>query len=142
LEENYKSANSGGFNSTKPVDCENCAVLQNKVNYLISTASKLSRGTSNLNALLGSQNCVFEKAGIGYQTGPKGNQKLFNNFFKGSGSQSSQSITCFYCMRKGHSVRKCRIRKFDVPKGLVRWVPKSTSNTVEPKFNSVPIPQI
>ena len=72
MEENCKSANFGGFNSSKPVDCENCAVLQNKVNYLISTASKLSMGTSNLNALLGSQNCVFEKAGIGYQTGPKG----------------------------------------------------------------------
>jgi len=92
-------------------------------------------GTTNLNELLGSQNCVFEKAGIGYQTGPKGKQKLFNNFFKSSGSQSSQSITCFYCMRKGHPVRNCRIRKFDVPKGLVRWVPKSTYNTAGPKFN-------
>jgi len=140
LEEQYNSANSNRFNSSKAVDCENCAILQNKVNYLISTASKLSIGTTNLNALLGSQNCVFEKVGIGYQTGPKGKQKLFNNFFKGSGSQSSQSITCFYCMRKGHSVRNCRIRKFDVPKGLVRWVPKSTSKTAGPNINRVPYP--
>jgi len=29
-------------------------------------------GTTNLNALLGSQNCVFEKPDIGYQTDPKG----------------------------------------------------------------------
>ena len=56
------------------------------MNYLISTASKLSMGIDNLNALLGSQNCVFENAGIGYQTGAKGKQKLFNNFFKGFGS--------------------------------------------------------
>jgi len=140
LEKQYNSTNSSRFNSSKPVDCENCAVLQIKVNYLFSTASKLSMGTTNLNALLGSQNCVFKKAGIGYQTGPKGKQKLFNNFFKGSGSQSSQSITCFYFMRKGHSIRNYRIRKFDVPKGLVRWVPKSTSNAAGPNINRVPNP--
>ena len=94
--------------------------MQSKVSYLISTPSKLSMGTANLNALLGSQNCVFEKADIGYQAGPKGKQKLFNNFFKGSGSQSSQSTICFYCMKKGHSIRNCRIKKFSVPKGIVR----------------------
>jgi len=65
LEKQFNSAHSSKLNSSKPVDCENCAVLQSKVSYLISTASKLSMGTSNLNAILGSQNCVFEKAGIG-----------------------------------------------------------------------------
>jgi len=140
LEKQYNSANSSRFNSSKPIDCENCVVLQNKVNYLVSTTSKLSMGTTNLNALLGTENCVFEKAGIGYQISPKGKQKLFNNFFKGSRSQSLQSITCFYCMRKGHLVRNCRIRKFDVPKALVRWMPKSTSNSVRPNINRVPNP--
>jgi len=140
LEKQLNSAHSSKLNSSKPVDCENCAVLESKVGYLISTASKLSMGIANLNALLGSQNFVFEKAGIGYQAGPNGKQKLFNNFFKGSESQSSQSTVCFYCMKKGHSVRNCRIRKFSVPKGLVRWVPKSTSNTAGPKLNRVPNP--
>jgi len=65
LEKQLNSAHSSKLNSSKPVDCENCVVLQSKVSYLISTASKLSMGTTNLNALLGSQNCVFEKAGIG-----------------------------------------------------------------------------
>jgi len=72
LEKQLNSAHSNKLNSGKPVDCQNCTVLQNKVNYLTSTASKLSMGTTNLNALLGSQNCVFEKAGIGYQAGPNG----------------------------------------------------------------------
>jgi len=75
-------AHSSKLNSSKPVDCENCAILQSKVSYLISTASKVSMGTTNLNALLGSQNCAFEKADIGYQAGPNGKQKLFNNFLK------------------------------------------------------------
>ena len=140
LEKQLNSAHSSKLNFSNPVDCENCVVLQSKMSYLISTASKFSMGTTNLNALLGWQNCVFEKAGIGYQAGPNGKQKLFNNFFKGSGSQSSQSIACFYYMRKCHSVRNCRIRKFSVPKGLFRWVPKSTSNTTGPKLNRVPNP--
>jgi len=140
LEKQLNSAHSSKLNSSKPVDCENCAVLQSKVSYLISNALKLSMGITNLNALLGSQNCVFEKADIGYQVGPNGKQKLFNNFFKGYGLQSSQSIACFYCMKKDNSVRNCRIRKFSVPKGLVRSMPKSTSNTAGPKLNRVPNP--
>jgi len=39
---------------------------------LIIIASNLSMGTTNLNAILGSQNCVFEKASIGYQMGFQG----------------------------------------------------------------------
>ena len=140
LEKQLNFAHSRKLNSSKPVDCENRAVLQSKVSYLISIASKLSMGTANLNTLLGSQNCVFEKADIGYQADPKGKQKLFNNFFRGSGSQPSQAIAYFYCMKKGHSVRNYRIRKFSLPKGIVRWVPKSTSNTARPKFNRVPNP--
>jgi len=112
------------------------------VNYLITTDSKLSMGTANLNAILGSQNCVFEKAGIGYQTGFQRKQRKYSSLFKTDAQQFSSPLTCFYCMRKGPSVKNYKIRKFDVPKGLVRWVPKSTSNTVGPKFNWVPKPQI
>jgi len=67
LEMIYKASSS--LDSSQPVNCENCEALQNKVNYLITTASRVSMGTANLNAILGSQNCVFEKVDIGYQTG-------------------------------------------------------------------------
>ena len=46
----YKASND--FDSNKPINCENCFVLQKKVNYLITTTSKLSLGTANLNAIL------------------------------------------------------------------------------------------
>jgi len=46
-------------------------------------------------------------------------------------------MTCFYCLRKGHSVRNCKVRKFDVPKELVRWVPESITNTCGSKSNRV-----
>ena len=48
LEIIYKA--SSDFGSSKATNCENCFVLQNKVNYLITIASKLSLGTTNLNA--------------------------------------------------------------------------------------------
>jgi len=70
LEIIYKA--SSDFDSNKPINCENCEALQKKVNYLITTASKLSMGTTKLNAILGSQNCVFEKANIGCQIGFQG----------------------------------------------------------------------
>jgi len=43
-------------------------------------------------------------------------------------------------MRNGHSVRFCKIRKFSVPKGILKWVPKNPkvpwnqSNIHGPKF--------
>jgi len=40
LEMTYKA--SSDFDSSKPTNCENCYVLQDKVNYLITTASKIS----------------------------------------------------------------------------------------------------
>ena len=81
LEMIYKSAASSDFDSSKPANCEDCIVLKKKVNYLITTASRLSVGTENLNAILGSQNCVFEKAGIRYQCGFQGKQKKYSSFF-------------------------------------------------------------
>jgi len=98
LEIIYKA--SIDFDSRKPINCENYDALQRKANYLITTASKLFMGTTNLNAILGSQNCVFKKVGIGYQTSFQGKQKKFSSFFKSNEQQSSPFMTCFYCMRK------------------------------------------
>ena len=30
-----------------------------------------------------------------------------------------------YCMKRGHSVRFCNTRKYFVPKGVMRWIPKN-----------------
>ena len=53
--------------SSKPAKCENCEVLEAKVKFLVKTSSKLAMGMTNLNVVLGSQNCVFDKAGIGFK---------------------------------------------------------------------------
>jgi len=61
-------------------NCENCDSLQKKVQYLVKTLDMFSRGQSNLEAVLGSQNCVFRKTGLGYN--PSTKHKSFISFFK------------------------------------------------------------
>ena len=43
-------------------------------------------------------------------------------------------VTCFYCTKRGHSVRFCRIRKFLVPKGIFKWIPRNIDGSKD-KFN-------
>ena len=42
-------------------------------------------------------------------------------------------VTCFYCMKKGHSVRFRKIRKFFVPRGYMKWIPKGCAVPNEKK---------
>ena len=34
-------------------------------------------------------------------------------------------------MKRGHSVRFCKIRKYYVPKGIMRWIPKSSKDPID-----------
>jgi len=108
--------------------CENCENLEKKVHYLVRVVDKLSKGKSNFENVLASQNCVFGKVGLGFN--PQNKQDKFSkSFSKLPGKQlivkSKQPVvTCFYCMKRGHSVRFCKIRKYFVPRGFMKWVPK------------------
>jgi len=110
--------------------CENCENLEKKVHYFVRTVDKLSKGKSNFENVLASQNCVFGKAGLGFN--PQNKQDKFSkSFSKLSGKQpivkSKQPVvTCFYCMKRGHSVRFCKIRKYFFLKGIMRWIPKDS----------------
>jgi len=46
--------------------CENCESLEKKVHYLVKTVDKISKGKSNFESVLASQNCVFGKAGLSF----------------------------------------------------------------------------
>jgi len=46
--------------------CENCESLEKKVHYLVKIVDKLSKGKSNFETALASQNCVFEIFGLGF----------------------------------------------------------------------------
>jgi len=108
--------------------CENCKNLEKKVHYLVRTVDKLSKGKSNFENVLASQNCVFGRVGLGFN--PRNKQDKFSkNFSKLPLKQlivkSKQPVvTCFYCMKRGHSVRFCKIRKCFVPRGFMKWISK------------------
>jgi len=68
--------------SSKPAKCENCEVQEAKVKFLRKTSSKLAMRMANLNAVLGFQNCVFDKAGIGFKPLFKKKTKKFSSFIK------------------------------------------------------------
>jgi len=59
--------------------CENCENLEKKVHYLVSTVDKLSKGKSNFENVLASQNCVFRKASLGFN--PQNKQDKFSKSF-------------------------------------------------------------
>ena len=35
-------------------------------------------------------------------------------------------ISCNYCIKKGHVLKNCYARKYDVPKGFMKWIPKGS----------------
>ena len=109
---------------------------------------KLSKGKSNFENVLASQNCVFGKAGLGFN--PQNKQdKCSKSFSKLLEKQlivlSKQPVvTCFYCMKRDNSVRFCKIRKYSIPKGIMRWIPKDSGvpsnecKSKEPTFKRGP----
>ena len=61
---------------------ENCVSLQKKFHYLLKTMDKFSKGQSNLETVLASQNCVFGNAGLGFN--PNSKNKPFSKPFSSS----------------------------------------------------------
>ena len=122
--------------------CDNCENLEKKVHYLVSTVDKLSKGKSNFENVLASQNCVFGKVGLGFN--PQNKQGNFSKSFsrkpvKQQIVKSKQPVvTCFYCMKKGHLVRFCKIRKFSFPRGFMKWIPKGCVVSNEKKKSDGP----
>jgi len=113
--------------------CENCESLEKKVHYLVKTVDKLSKGKSNFETFLASQKCVFGKSGLGFnpQSKESGISKPFSKVPEKQPIEKSKQlvVTCFYCMKRGHSIRFCKIRKYFVPKGIMRWIPKDSEVT-------------
>ena len=95
----------------------------------MKTVDKLLKGKSTFENVLASQNCVFGKAGLGFNPQRKNNEfsKSFSKLQEKQPIEKSKHpvVTWFYCMKRGHSVRFCNIRKYFVPKGVMRWIPKN-----------------
>jgi len=105
--------------------CENYTTLKNQVKYRLKTCVKFTKGKANLEAILGSQNCVFGKAGLGYTLILEKKAKKFSSFFSKSEPNAMPFISYNYCMKKCH-VENCYARKYDVPKGFMKWILKGS----------------
>jgi len=64
------------------------------VKYLLKTCAKFTRGKANLEVVLGSQNCVFRKVGLGYNPTFKKKAKKFSGFFSKSKPNDMPFISC------------------------------------------------
>jgi len=123
---------------------ENCESLEKKVHYLLKTVHKFSKGQSNIESVLASQKCVFGKVGLGFNPNSKNKyvSKPLSSFFEKQLVVLSKQLVeiCFYCMKKGQTVRFCRVRRFSNPKGILKGVPKvlkvpkAPTNIIRPKF--------
>jgi len=96
----------------------------------------LSKAKSNFETVISSKKCVFGKAGLSFnpQSKKSGVPKPFSTFFEKQPIEKSKQpvVSCFYCMKKGHCVRFCRVSKFHVPKGILKWVPKNSKDSNDP----------
>jgi hypothetical protein len=95
--------------------------LKLKVENLNKILTNFTNGKKNLDNLLGSQRCVFDKAGIGYN--PKIKEKHYKKIF--INENFLKSPICKHCEKLGHNIHTC-------PTKNMIWVVKGTT---PPKAN-------
>jgi hypothetical protein len=95
--------------------------LKLKVENLNKILTNFTNGKKNLDNLLGSQRCVFDKAGIGYN--PKIKEKHYQKFF--INENFLKSPICKHCGKLGHNIHTCSMKN-------MIWVVKGTT---PPKAN-------
>ena len=98
-------------------------------NCRLKTCARFTRGEANLEVVFDSQNCVFGKVGLGYNSSFQNKTKKFSSFFSKSMPSDMPFISRNYCMQKGHVIKNCHARKYDVPKGIMKWIPKGSRKT-------------
>jgi hypothetical protein len=104
--------------------------LKLKVENLTKILTNFTNGKKNLDNLLGSQRCVFDKAGIGYN--PKIKEKYYQKFF--INENLLKSPICKHCGKIGHNIHTCPMKN-------MIWIIKGTippTNPRGPKKNWVP----
>ena len=103
--------------------CKNCESLEKKVHYLVKLWISFQRVNPTLRMSLHLKIVFLEKHD--WVLIHRANRTSFQTLFLHERSKQPV-VTCFYCMKKCHSVRFCKIRKYFVPKGIMRWIPKDS----------------
>ena len=70
---------------------------------------KKRKKTKTMDNLLGSQRCVFDKAGIGYNPKIKKKKKNYKKFF--TNESLLKSPICKHCGKMRHNIHTCSIKR-------------------------------
>ena len=86
--------------------------LTKKSNKLNEIMLKFTNGQKNLEKLLNSKKCVFDKGGVGYKLNLK--QKYYKNYFVKATSTIDHKIICHYYNTNGHMNYRCPVKRMRV----------------------------
>lgn len=90
-------------------------ILKKKVDLVTHDLAKFTQRKKNLDILLRSQRCCFNKSGLGYNL--IGDQKLYVDTIV-------KSSTCNFCEKIGHISHTCPIREKFTNRIKFVWIPK------------------
>jgi len=120
------SCNCNSTLQVKNFDCKDRLNFKNRVEFL--------EEKSNLDTLLNSQKCVMDEYGYSFSK----KQKSFKNiFFHPEKAFNTTFVSCFYCLKNGHTSNSCYFKNVGVPSGKYLWLPKNTiyvANMKEPQY--------
>jgi len=66
------------------------------------------------------------KVGLSYNPTFEKKAKKFSSLFSNSMPNDMQFISYNYCVKKGHVYKNWYVRKYDDPRGLMKWIPKGS----------------
>ena len=85
---------------------------------------KFTSGQNNLEKLLNSKKCVFDKEGLWYK--PRLKQKYYKNYFVKVTSTSDHKIVCHYCNQNGYMKYRFSLKRNAYHGVKCVWVSKGT----------------
>lgn len=135
-----EKVNISTINDKKITDsCSCCDKYVKEIKELKNSLAKFSYSRNNLDVILSKQRYVSNKNGLGYKSEKL--QKVHKNFSTSTQKCNSNSITCFYCGRRGHGISTCYFKK-NYSNIKMIWVPKGSSvNTNMQGPNKIWVPK-
>ncbi|RHN45435.1 hypothetical protein MtrunA17_Chr7g0231161 [Medicago truncatula] len=104
--------------------CEICPSLHEEINSLNKKLERVSKGTMTFSMNSKDERTPFKRPYTKYSYVRK-NKFHSKNYVP--------TIRCHYCGISGHTTPHCHIRRVEVPKGVMKWVPKVTCCETHPK---------
>jgi len=101
-----------------------CHSLHEEINYLNKKLERVAKGTMTFAMNSKDERVPFKRPYTKYSYVRKNDNRS---------KTQVPTIRCHYCGISGHTTPHCHIRKVEVPKGVMMWVPKVTCCEAHPK---------